>query len=241
MTHLTPHPTHLTLVRHGETDSNRVHRFQGQMDVPLNGTGLRQAERVAARLAGAAFDALVVSDLARAVATAAPLAARLGLAPRRDARWREQAFGVFEGMQVEEILASRPELWRQWVRQDADYALPEGGESVRQFHDRVWSALDALAAAHPGGRVLVVTHGGVLDMIWRRIQGQTLSGPRRCAIPNAGISRLRWQGPGRVGIEAWGDIAHLDGLPAQPSTVSLSVRYAQAAGAPPSPGTVPTP
>jgi 2,3-bisphosphoglycerate-dependent phosphoglycerate mutase len=216
---------HLTLIRHGETDSNRVHRFQGQMDVPLNATGLLQAERLAERLAGEHFDVGVVSDLSRTRATAAPLAERLGLSLRHDACWREQHFGVFEGQQVSDILVQQPDLWVQWVRQDADFALPGGGESIRAFHTRVWSALDALAAAHAGQRVLVVTHGGVLDMVWRTVRGQSLSSARQCAIPNAGLNRLQWDGPGDADIEVWADDAHLAGLPAQPSTVSLSVRY----------------
>jgi probable phosphoglycerate mutase len=216
---------HLTLIRHGETDSNRVHRFQGQMDVPLNAIGLQQAQRLADRLAGEPFDVGVVSDLARTQATAAPLATRLGLTLQTDARWREQHFGVFEGQQVRDILDRHPGLWAQWVRQDADFALPGGGESIRVFHARIWSALDALAAAHVGQRVLVVTHGGVLDMVWRTVRGQSLSSARQCAIPNAGVNRLQWHGPGRAEIEVWADDAHLAGLPAQPSTVSLSVRY----------------
>lgn len=216
---------HLTLIRHGETDSNRVHRFQGQMDVPLNATGLLQAERLAERLAEERFDVGVVSDLSRTRATAAPLAERIGLTLRQDARWREQHFGVFEGQQVTDILDLHPDLWAQWVRQDADFALPGGGESIRAFHTRVWSALDALAAAHVGQRVLVVTHGGVLDMVWRTVRGQPLSSARQCAIPNAGINRLDWHGPGRAEIDIWADDAHLAGLPPQPSTVSLSVRY----------------
>ncbi|MDQ5898826.1 MAG: 2,3-bisphosphoglycerate-dependent phosphoglycerate mutase [Pseudomonadota bacterium] len=237
MTHLTP-PTLLTLVRHGETDSNRSHRFQGQLDVPLNDTGLRQAERVAERLAAERFDAIVTSDLARVRQTAAPLLARLGARPEVDPVWREQGFGLFEGLTAEEVIARHPALWQQWLRQDADFALP-GGESVRAFSARINGALDALAARHPGQRVLVVTHGGVLDMLWRRIQGQPLSSARACAIPNAGLSRLRWLA-GALAIEAWGDDAHLAGLPAQPSTVSLSVRYA-AVPVPLTPPTPPTP
>jgi probable phosphoglycerate mutase len=223
---------HLTLLRHGETDSNRVHRFQGQMDVPLNATGRLQAERLAERLAEERFDVGVVSDLARTRATAAPLAERLGLTLRQDARWREQHFGVFEGQQVSDLLAQHPDLWAQWVRHDADFALPGGGESLRAFHTRVWSALDALAAAHIGQRVLVVTHGGVLDMVWRTVRGQSLSSARQCAIPNAGLNQLQWHGPGRAEIAVWADDAHLAGLPPQPSTVSLSVRYGAGVSAP---------
>ena len=225
MIHRTP-PTLLTLVRHGETDSNRVHRFQGQLDVPLNATGLLQAERLAERLADEPFDLIVSSDLMRVRQTAAPLLARRAALPELDPVWREQGFGLFEGLTAEEVIARHPALWQRWLRQDADFALP-GGESMRAFSARVNGALDALAARHAGARVLVVTHGGVLDMLWRRVSGQPLSSARACAIPNAGLNRLRWQA-GALSIEAWGEIDHLAGLPAQPSTVSLSVRYAAA-------------
>lgn len=197
------------------------------MDVPLNAIGLEQAQRLGERLAGERFEVGVVSDLSRARATAAPIAQRLNLTMQPDARWREQAFGVFEGLQVSDVLDQYPDLWTQWARHEADFALPDG-ESVRVFHARVWAALDALAARHVGQRVLVVTHGGVLDMVWRTARGQSLSSARECAIPNAGVNRLSWHGPGQVEIEAWGDDAHLAGLPAQPSTVSLSVRYGAA-------------
>ena len=65
----------------------------------------------------------------------------------------------------------------------------------------------------------MVTHGGVLDMLWRSAQRLPLDGLRACAIPNAGINRLRWQGGG-LHIELWGDDAHLTGLPEQPSTLA---------------------
>ncbi|MFM2347508.1 MAG: hypothetical protein RL654_2261 [Pseudomonadota bacterium] len=234
MIHRTP-PTLLTLVRHGETDSNRVHRFQGQLDVPLNATGLLQAERLAERLAGEHFDVIVRSDLMRVRQTAAPLLWRIARESQVDPAWREQGFGLFEGLTADEVMARHPALWRQWLRQDADFALP-GGESVRDFHARANDALDALAARHAGARVLVVTHGGVLDMLWRRVQGQSLSSARACAIPNAGINRLCWR-DGTLSIEAWAEVDHLAGLPAQPSTVSLSVRYAAA----PVPSMPPTP
>lgn len=231
--------TELIVVRHGETDSNREHRFQGQLDVPLNPTGLRQAERLAERLADEPLDAGVVSDLLRARQTAEPLARRRGLRPRAEAAWREQSFGRIEGMKVRTLHLEHPELWARWAEHDADFALP-GGESARQFHARIQAALQALGEAHPRQRVLLVTHGGVLDMLWRSATGESLSGPRRCAIPNAGINRLRWDGRG-LEILAWADEAHLAGLPPQPSTVPLSLRLQQAAAAGDDDGEPPVP
>lgn len=201
--------TELTFIRHGETDWNRQLRFQGQIDVPLNATGHAQAARLATRLAGEHFDALVCSDLQRAQETAAPLAGAWRLAPALLPGLREQSFGVLEGLDVPTIQDRHPDLWALWLEHAADYALP-GGESLRQFHARVIAAVRQLAAEHPGRRLAVVTHGGVLDMLWRSAHGLSLDGLRRCEIPNTGINRLRWQDDG-LHIEAWADAAHLDG------------------------------
>ena len=226
--------TELIVIRHGETDSNREHRFQGQLDVPLNATGLLQAERLAAALASEPFDAMVASDLQRACQTAAPLARQRGLEVRADAAWREQSFGQIEGMWVKALHEQQPELFARWAQHEADFALP-GGESVRRFHARILAAAGRLAEAFPRQRVLLVTHGGVLDMLWRSANGESLEGPRRCPIPNAGINRLRWL-DGRLEIVHWADDRHLAGLPQQPTTVPLSVRLKEwAAGQAPPP------
>jgi 2,3-bisphosphoglycerate-dependent phosphoglycerate mutase len=214
--------TELIVIRHGETDWNLQHRFQGQIDVPLNTTGLHQAERLGARMAGEAIDVLVCSDLVRARRTAEPVWLPRGLVPVVEPLWREQSFGVLEGLDVPTIRSRHADLWNRWTRHEADYALPDGGESNRAFHARVMRALRQLVAAHAGRRVAVVTHGGVLDMLWREAQGLPLHGPRECAIPNTGINRLLWRGEA-LQVVQWADDAHLAGLPAQPSTAQVSL------------------
>jgi probable phosphoglycerate mutase len=214
--------TDLIVIRHGETDWNRAHRFQGQIDVPLNATGIDQAERLGQRLADEPIDLLVCSDLLRARRTAEPLWRQRGLAPVVDPLWREQGFGLLEGLDVPTIRSRHADLWDRWVRHEADYALPQGGESNRDFHARVVAALRHLVAAHAGRRIVVVTHGGVLDMLWREANRLPLHGPRVCDIPNTGINRLRWRGDA-LQIVQWADAAHLAGLPAQPSTAQTSV------------------
>jgi probable phosphoglycerate mutase len=209
--------TELTFVRHGETDWNREQRFQGQIDVPLNDTGQAQARRLADALAGERFDLIVSSDLERARQTAWPLEQQQATRALAQADWREQGFGVLEGLSVAEIKARHPQLWAQWLRHDADDRLPDG-ESVREFHARVIGAVRSLVQAHEGRRLLVVTHGGVLDMLWRTVHDLPLHGPRACAIPNTGINRLRWRA-GTLDIVRWADDAHLADLPAQPPTV----------------------
>jgi len=213
--------TELLVIRHGETDWNRQHRFQGQIDVPLNEIGLTQAGRLGRRLADEPVDVLISSDLQRARSTAAPLAQQRGLQPSLEPLWREQGFGVLEGLDVPTIRSRHADLWSCWTRHDADYALPGGGESTTAFHARVMRALQATLDAHGGKRVVVVTHGGVLDMLWRTANALPLHGARVCEIPNTGINRLRWV-DGRLQVVEWADAGHLAGLPEQPSTRQLA-------------------
>jgi 2,3-bisphosphoglycerate-dependent phosphoglycerate mutase len=208
--------TDLIFIRHGETDWNRQQRFQGQIDVPLNPTGHEQARRLAQALAAERFDLLFSSDLQRARETAQPVQRAHAKPLLAQAALREQSFGVLEGMDVAGIKARHPQLWAHWLRHDADYALPEG-ESTRQFHARVVSAVRELATAHGDKTLVLVTHGGVLDMLWRTVHGLPLHGARECAIPNTGINRLRWRG-GSLEIVRWADDRHLAGLPEQPAT-----------------------
>ena len=141
--------TDFVVIRHGETDWNREHRFQGQIDVPLNAIGQQQAQRLATALAGERVDLLLSSDLQRARQTALPLERTLARTAQVQPGFREQGFGVLEGLDVPTIKTRHPELWAQWLRHDADYALPSG-ESVRQFHARVLAALRDLAREHAG-------------------------------------------------------------------------------------------
>ncbi len=208
--------TEFLLIRHGETDWNRALRFQGHIDVPLNDIGLTQAQRLGQHLdAGDWAQALHLhsSDLTRAMQTAQGLAnpqrtlqAQSGL--------REQGFGIFEGKSVTELQQDMPELWQQWRRFEADFELP-GAESTRRFHARTMQALTDLAESHRGERLLIVTHGGVLDMLWRTVHDLPLDGYRQCAIPNAGLNHVAWQ-DGRWRILDWARVDHLQGLPPQP-------------------------
>ena len=206
--------TDLVLIRHGETDMNRELRFQGHVNVALNATGLEQARRLAARMAGEQADAVYVSDLLRACQTAEPIAGGLALPAVTDVSLREQSFGRVDGMRVDDIQRDHPEAWAGWLRFDEDFAMPEG-ESTRTFHARVIEAVQRLVAAHPQQTVVVVTHGGVLDMIYRTARSLGLGGPRQSEIPNAGLNRIRVR-DGAFDILTWADTRHLQDLPPQP-------------------------
>lgn len=208
--------TDFVFIRHGETDWNRQQRFQGQIDIPLNATGLEQAQRLGRHLADTPVDVLLSSDLQRARQTAAPLATAWNTSAMAVPGFREQSFGVLEGLDVPTIKTQHPQLWQQWLEHRADFALP-GGESLQQFHARVLQSVREAADQHPGKALTVVTHGGVLDMLWRTVHGLPLDGLRTCDIPNTGINRLRWH-RGTLEIVQWAEVSHLQGLPEQPST-----------------------
>jgi probable phosphoglycerate mutase len=219
----TPKPdttTDLILIRHGETAWNRELRFQGHADVPLNDIGHEQARRIGLRLAGeSAVQHIISSDLMRAQQTAAPAASQLSLPVVTSAALREQFFGVVEGMRSDEIQNLHPRAWEEWLEFREDHAMPEG-ETAREFHARIIAALGGIAAAHRGQHLIVVTHGGVLDMVWRTARGLSLSGPRRSDIPNAGFNRIRIADPAEpeaIEIVEWADTRHLADLPPQPT------------------------
>ena len=211
--------TELILIRHGETQWNRERRFLGQVDVPLNPMGQEQSRRLGRRLALESIDHMVSSDLIRAQQTA-DLLGQSRLAARRlptqlDANLREQNFGVVDGMRSDDIKFQHPQAWENWIKFEADYAFSQG-ESLRQLHARVMRTIYALATQHRQQTLVVVTHGGVLDMIYRTALGLDLSGPRQTDIPNAGLNRIRIQDQA-IEIVCWADTHHLLDLPEQPS------------------------
>ena len=220
--------TELVLIRHGETDMNRELRFQGHVNVGLNAVGHEQARRLGARMAGERADAVYVSDLLRACQTADPIAGGLAIPYVTEAGLREQHFGRVDGMRVADIQRDHPEAWAGWMRFEPDFAMPEG-ESTRSFHARVMDAVQRLVARHPDQTVVVVTHGGVLDMIWRTARSLGLDGPRQSDIPNAGLNRIRVR-DGAIDVLDWADTRHLADLPPQP--VYDQRRYASTDGKP---------
>ena len=204
--------TTVLLIRHGETAWNAEHRIQGRLDVPLSTTGVWQAGRLAERLAGEAIDAIVASDLARAWMTGAPLADAHGLPMVPEPRLRERVFGLFEGKTLDEIAAQHREEFAAWRARDVDWRIP-GGESGTEFIGRVLEAMQEIAAAYAGRTVAVVTHGGVLDVIYRNARALAWDAPREHLMLNASINRLQAQAqpePLRLQIIDWADVAHLE-------------------------------
>ena len=199
------------IVRHGETQWNVDTRIQGHTDSELTATGLAQAAAIARRLEGEVFDVLVTSDLGRAMSTARIIAERTHHALVPDARLRERSFGEGEGLSYGELDHQYPETFSKVRETDPDICIP-GGESRRQFYERVKSAFEALAVEHAGRRVAVVAHGGVLGSLYRVIHGLGIVAPHIIPIVNASYNAVSYDGTVWT-VEAWGDTSHL-GRPA---------------------------
>jgi probable phosphoglycerate mutase len=193
--------TRLCLIRHGETAWNAERRIQGQLDLPLNPVGLAQARALAGRLAGRRFAALWSSDLARARCTAEPIAAALRLSIMFDTDLRERDFGLFQGLTLDEARARHPAAFARYAARDPGCDLG-GGESLNRFATRALGCIERIVAAHRGGDILVVSHGGVLDAAHRRASGAPLCAARDFVILNARPNWIRIQ-EGRWSIESW--------------------------------------
>jgi probable phosphoglycerate mutase len=201
---------HLLLVRHGETDWNTEGRIQGYRDIALSARGLRQAQVLARHLATHAIDAVYASDLTRAIQTAEPLARQRNHQLHIDARLKERGFGLFEGSTNAEAEARWPQEYAIWRQRDPGHAVP-GGESFRDARIRVMACIDDIVRRHAGQTVVMVTHGGVLDIIYRAAQGIPWETPRSHLLPNASINRVLARVPGpELEVLAWAEQGHLD-------------------------------
>lgn len=202
------------LVRHGVTEWNDGARFQGQLDSPLTRDGILQAEGLGARLKKESVSAVYSSDLGRAVQTASIICAHTGHTVITDERLRERCLGVFQGLRREEVERKFPDEWKGYCSRDPDFAVT-GGQSVKEHFDLGFSCLNELAARHPGKRVVVVSHGGMVQALFRFVTGVSFREPRKFSIQNAAYN-LFSRTEGRWYLETWGDISHF-------STVSSTV------------------
>ncbi len=199
--------TRIIAIRHGETAWNVDTRIQGQLDIPLNETGRWQASRMAQALADNPIHAIYASDLLRARETALALAQATDLPVLDAPGLREREFGIFEGKTFAEIAARWPEESLRWRKRDPGFA-PDGGESLLQFRQRVTEAAQALAERHVGELIALVSHGGVMDVLYRAATRQDLQAPRTWALGNAAINRLLWTPQGFT-LVGWSDTNHL--------------------------------
>lgn len=216
-------PALLSLIRHGHTASNGSDPdavMSGWTDLSLTEIGWKQAIALSRSiLAGPRAAALYTSPLRRACDTAGGLvrASRKRLQFLDDIR--EIYCGTVDGVPVSEVKRRHPELWEENLRQtNADFRWP-GGESYRELRARSLAALDKIALAHPGERVLVVTHCGVISQVVGAVHGISPAEWGRFRPGNASVTEVEWS-PQVRRVIAYDLRSHLLGDPSSSSKKS---------------------
>ena len=181
----------LYLARHGETEWNRIGRWQGATDIPLSDVGQAQARLLAERLRDRRIARVHASQLSRALETAQIIAAHLGVpAPTVDPRLRERGYGAFEGLTREECAERFPGVWEQYLADRR--AVPPGAEPQAEVTERMTGALTEIAAEAArqleSGAILVVSHGGVIRSFIHATTG-VVPPP----LENGAVFRLRFE------------------------------------------------
>jgi alpha-ribazole phosphatase len=187
----------LLLVRHGETAWNVAGRLQGQSDPPLTACGQRQARALARVLATNTVQAVYSSDLRRTQQTADSIATGCKLSVHHDARWREMAFGRWEGLTWNEIQQCDSATLAAW-QADPWHSAPPQGETLAQLHDRVRAAWSCLVAVHAAHNVVLVSHGGPLRLLLCATLGLAAQAHWRFMLDPGSLSELRLDERGAV-------------------------------------------
>ncbi|OII68881.1 histidine phosphatase family protein [Streptomyces sp. CC77] len=200
----------IVLWRHGQTSWNLERRFQGSTDIELTETGVAQARRAARLLAALKPDAIIASDLRRAAATAAELAALTGLEVSHDSALRETYAGVWQGLTHEEILERHGDEYRAWKR--GEPVRRGGGELETEVADRAAPVVLEHAEKLTGdGTLVVVSHGGTI----RTTIGRLLDLAPRSWESLGGLSNCCWSVLGE-GARGWRLLEHNAGTLPEP-------------------------
>ncbi len=198
----------LYLVRHGETESNRLGLALGRDDVPLNERGLRQAGQVAGALAGESLAAVYSSPLQRTLNTARAIAEGHGLEVGVEERLIEMEIGEVEGLPFAEVRSRYPDFLEMWASPEGPTRPMPGGERLLDVQERAWSAVNDLAGRHGDGAVAAVTHNFVILSLLARVLGIELAQFRRLRHSVGAIAELEFS-PKGVMVVRLNDTCHL--------------------------------
>ena len=202
--------TTITLIRHGETEWNLSGRWQGHADSPLSARGVDQANALGERVKKEKFDFYYSSDLRRALHTSELVGDPSGMIAEPFPKLRERDLGVLEALNTDEMMERYPEVYASFRNDGPDFQVPKG-ESFRQFYNRCADAIEEIAEKHPGAKVALVTHGGVLGAVFRYILKLSLDSERNFVLLNCSLNRIEKKKDG-WNLISWGDVAHLNNM-----------------------------
>lgn len=184
--------TDLFIVRHGETEYNRLNRMQGRsIDKPLNKRGRLQSKAIAEYLENYGLDLAVSSSLARSKETARLVAEKFDVEIRSYSELDEISFGIIEGRPADEIEHELKIMHEHWRNGDTDFALQDG-ESPREALGRVRSRMDSVIDEHSGKKILFVLHGRLIRILLSYWLGYGLERMHEIKHCNGSLNHLRW-------------------------------------------------
>lgn len=212
-------PTHggeLLLVRHGQSTANALGIAQGRADYPLSDRGREQAAITGRRLAAlGGIGALYASPLGRAAQTAEAIGEAIGLGVIHVPSLVEVDVGAFSGKTWAELAAAHPEAIAAYEAAEAERPHPKnrellpGWEPIDAVVDRIWRAVLELVAAHPGGRIAVVSHGAVINaFLTHLLDADARETPWRHQQRNCAVNHVLF-GPAGPEARCLRDDAHL--------------------------------
>ena len=179
----------LILVRHGETQYNEKGCYCGWEDSPLTDKGLEDVQQILKQLEGEELDLIISSDLNRTIKTANMINEFHKTERLIDKDLREINFGVWEGLNYEEISSQYPLECENWHRDWIEYRIPQG-ESLRQMYERVTNSIDIHIQSNPNKSILVVSHGGSTRAILAHLIGRGIEDYWKYKINHGGITKI---------------------------------------------------
>lgn len=204
----------LILIRHGETDWNRIGRCQGVADIVLNENGKRQARELAHSLKDRKIDAIYSSDLKRAHETAQHIAEHHGLSVQLEPGLQEMNQGDLEGLSFPDIRDQYAEVLKQWRESPETLRLPSG-ESLIEVQERAWKVFEKVHDNHLGETVVAVSHNLTIITLLCKISGVGLKGFRDFHI-EATSKNVVTSEDGSLRIDVINDVSHLSPMEAVP-------------------------
>lgn len=199
----------LVFMRPGETDWNKLERWQGTVAVPLNDIGRAQAQRLAQYIRNTGMSALYTSDLKRATETAQIIAEALEIQPIQDPRLRERAVGIWQGLTRQEIASWYPEEYAQLQADPENYRIP-GGESRRDVRERLRAFMADLFAKEFSEVVGILSHTTAMRTLLPELVPDFAAD--KIKYSNMSVTTLRRDEGGAWQIIMLDDTRHLDGL-----------------------------
>lgn len=200
--------TKVLLVRHGETEWNKLGKFQGCKDIDLSEEGFKQAKYLFNRFNND-FDYIYTSPLKRALQTAEVITTNNEIKPTIINELREINFGEWEGLTIKEIENNFPDEFNNWRTDKIDAFMCGGDLSINNASMRAKSAIYDIVAKHKGKKILIVAHGGIIKASLIGLFDWDMTMYHKISLGNTAICEINFDLDLNPSIVTINDTSHL--------------------------------